>query len=371
MFKNKKILISALALVLVFAISSCADEKQNEQESKKQTETESNKTETENKSENETENKNTEAGVLNIYSSRHYDVDKVVYENFEKATGIKINLVEGKSGELLERIKTEKDSPQADLFLTVGAESIYTLKNENLIEEYSSDVLNENIPAEYIGKGWNGVMARARIIAYPKETFDPSQIKTYDDLKDEKYKGKILVRSSSSSYNQALLASFIELNGLESAKSWAEGIVANMAREPKGNDRDQAKAVVAGEGELAIMNSYYFVRMSRSSDPAEVEVSEKLGLLFPEDTHINLSFSAILNGAKNKENAVKFIEFVTSVETQELYAKENGEFPLNKKVELPEIQKSWGEFTPQKLDFENFGKNRLDAVKIFDESKWK
>lgn len=370
--KRTKLLVTIILIMSLLMLASCGKKEEKKEETKKEVEKEVvKKDEPKEEEKKEKEEEPKEKGVVNIYSSRHYDVDKVVYEKFEEETGIKVNVVEGKGGELFERIKREKDNPQADLFFTVGAETIQPLKADDLIEEYSSDILKKNIPAEYIGKGWNGVMSRARIIAYSKDRVDPSTIKSYEDLADPKYKGKILVRSSKSSYNQALLSSFIELNGAEKAKEWAKAIVDNMSREPKGNDRDQAKAVVAGEGDFAIMNSYYFVRMARSSDKAEVEVTEKIGLLFPENTHLNLSYSAMLKGAKNKENAVKFIEFITSDYVQGLYADKNGEFPLNEAVKYPEIQKSWGDFTKQKLNFEEFGKHRIDAVKIFDEVNWK
>lgn len=309
--------------------------------------------------------------VLNVYSSRHYDVDQEVNAMFEKETGIKINVVEGKAGELLERLTREKDAPQADLFLSVGAENISQLVEGDMLEAYSSDVIAKQIPEAFRGEKWMGVTARARIIGYVKDRVDPKDITSYDDLTKPEWEGKILVRSSSSSYNQALLASFISLNGEDKAREWAEGVVKNLAREPKGNDRDQAKAALAGEGDLAIMNSYYFVRMLNSSDPEEVKVAEEVGLIFPEDTHLNLSYAAVLKGAQHPENAVKFMEFLGSPAVQKLYVEKNGEFSLNEDVAYSEFQQSWGKFSPQALDFTNFGKEKPAAMLIFDEIGWK
>ena len=311
------------------------------------------------------------AGELNIYSSRHYDVDKQVYGDFEKETGIKVNVVEGKGDELLERLTREKDKPEADLFLTVGAESIAPLQERALIEPFDSKVVEANIPAPYLGEEWMGITARARVIAYPLDRVDPSKVTSYDDLTKPEWKGKVLVRSSSSSYNVALLSSFIQLNGAEAAKAWAKGIVENLARDPKGNDRDQAKAVVAGEGDLAIMNSYYYVRMLNSSDPAEADAARKIGLIFPRPVHLNLSIAAMVKGAKNKDNAVKFLEFLSEKHVQTLYAEANGEFPLNPSVPLPEVQKAWGGYEPQDLNYQDLGRAKGEAAMIFDQVGWK
>ncbi len=309
--------------------------------------------------------------VVNVYSSRHYDVDKEVYALFAQKTGIKLNFVEGKSNELVERIEREKSAPQADVFLTVGAEYLHLLNKDGVLADIQSDVIEKNIPEQYRGKGWMGMTSRARVIAYAKGRVDPSSITTYKDLTDPKYKGKVLVRSSGSSYNLALLASFVELNGEEEAKQWAQGVVNNFARDPKGTDIDQAVAVAEEVGDLAIMNSYYYARMARSSDPEKRKIVEKVGLIFPKDTHLNISYAAMLNGAKHSENALKLLEFLSGPEVQKLYAEKNGEFPLNPEVKLPKMQASWGEFTTQKLNFEKFGEYVPTATKIFDEVRWR
>ncbi|WKD62138.1 Iron deficiency-induced protein A precursor [Corynebacterium ciconiae DSM 44920] len=309
--------------------------------------------------------------VVNVYSSRHYDVDKMIYDRFTKDTGIEINVVEGKADELIERVKREKSDPPADVFLTVGAESLFSLNEEGILGDSMTPEIEQAIPEHFRGDNWMGVASRARVIAYNKDTVNPEDLTTYDSLTDPKFKGKVLSRSSSSSYNQALLSSFVALNGEDEAKEWAQGVVDNFARDPKGNDRDQAKAVAAGEGDIAIMNSYYWAQMKHSSDPEEQKVTEKVGLSFPENTHLNISYASVLEGAKHADNAKSFLEYLASPEIQELIAEENGEFPMNPQAQLPEVQKSWGEFTTQKLDFATFGDERPVATRIFDEVGWK
>ncbi|MDO5726578.1 MAG: extracellular solute-binding protein [Bowdeniella nasicola] len=309
--------------------------------------------------------------VLNIYSSRHYDVDKALYDKFSEETGVEINVVEGKAPELIERLTREKDDPAADLFLTVGAESIWQLNEEGILDSYESETIAGNIPEDYRGDGWMGVSSRARVIAYVKDQVDPTTITSYADLTKDEWKGQVLARPSKSSYNQALLASMVVLHGKADATQWAQGVVDNFGREPTGNDRDQAKAAVAGEGKLAIMNSYYWALMQKSSDPEEQKVAEQIGLIFPEDTHVNLSYAGMIAGAKNPENAVKFMEFLSSDEAQTMIAEENGEFPLNPDTAVPEPQKSWMPFTAQDIDFAELGKYIPDATMIFGEVGWK
>lgn len=309
--------------------------------------------------------------IVNVYSSRHYDIDKQLFKDFESDTGIKVNLVDGKSDELIERMAREGDNTSADVFLTVGAENIAQLNEKDLIKDISSEKINENIPSEYRRENWVGLTSRARIIVYNKEKVNPETIKTYNDLTKDEFKGKVLTRSSSSSYNNALLSSFIQLDGTEKAKEWAQGIVNNFARTPEGNDRDQAKAIMAGIGDVGIMNSYYIAKMISSSDAEEAKVGKEIGVLFPENTHLNLSFGAVTKNAKNEENAVALLEYLTEEKAQKAYVDENGEFALNTKVGKSELQKSWGEFKVQNLNYETLGESKQEATLIFDQVGWK
>jgi len=312
-----------------------------------------------------------ESKEVNIYTSRHYDVDKEIYKKFEEKTGIKVNVIEGKTNELVERLSREGEDTTADLFLSVGAENIYTLTEKNLLETLENDTLKSNIAEDYRGDNWVGLTGRARLFAYDKTRGEKPNITKYEDITKDEFKGKVLVRSSSSSYNNALLSSLIQTKSKEYAEQWAQGVKNNMARTPEGNDRAQAKAVAAGVGDIAIMNSYYLVRMLNSSDAQEAEVGKKIGLIFPEDTHINLSWGGVVKGSKNKDNAHKLLEYLTGEEVQKMFTEENGEYPLNKTVEPNKVLRDFGAFTPQQTNYGELGKYSQEATIIFDKVGWK
>lgn len=315
--------------------------------------------------------------VVNVYSERNYDVDKQLYADFEKQTGIKVNVIEGTADELLERLVREGKDTEADMFITSDVGRLHKAKEQDVLQSISSDTISKNVPENLRDKDnqWIGLTVRARVLVYDKDRTKPEQLSTYEDLTSEKWKGKLLVRSSSSVYNQSLVASFIELNGEEKTTEWTKGIVSNLAREPKGNDRDQAKAVVAGEGDIAIMNTYYVGKMLTSSDPEEVKVAEKIAVFFPNQstngTHINVSGAGVAKNAKNKDNAVKLIEFLSGIESQKLFAEANFEYPVNKDVEHSEILKSWGEFKTQDINLTKLGENNKKAVEIMNVVGWK
>ncbi|OMF37703.1 Fe(3+) ABC transporter substrate-binding protein [Paenibacillus sp. FSL H8-0548] len=316
-------------------------------------------------------------GEVNIYTARHYDVDSELYAKFTEATGIKVNVVEGKAPELIERIKREGASTTADLFITVDGGILNTAKTEGLLQPVVSTVIDEQVPAELRDKDseWIGLSTRARVIVYVKDRVDPSQLSTYEDLATEKWKGKLLVRSSENLYNQSLLASFIALNGEAATEQWAAGIAANLARDPEGGDRDQAKGIVAGVGDVAIMNTYYVGQLSVSQDAEEVKVAEQIGVFFPNQdttgTHINISGAGLIKHSPNKDNALKLIEFLTAPEAQEMFSSANFEFPVNKAAAIPELLKSWGEFKHQSIDFAAYGEFNPKAVEIANKVGWK
>ncbi|WFD11146.1 Fe(3+) ABC transporter substrate-binding protein [Tepidibacter hydrothermalis] len=322
-------------------------------------------------------NESNEEKVVNVYTSRHYDADKELYKIFTEETGIKVNVVEGKSDELIERLDREGEDTEADVLIVADAARLHRAKSQELLQSVESEVLNNNIPENLRDKDneWYGLTKRGRVIVYSKDRVNPSELSTYEDLTNPKWKGKILVRSSSNTYNQSLLASFIEINGEEKAKEWAKGLVDNMARDPKGNDRDQAKAVVAGEGDIAIMNTYYLGKLLNSSDPEEVKVGEQVSVFFPNQdttgTHINVSGAGVTKNANNKDNAVKFIEFLSNEKAQSIFANANYEYPANPNVEPSELLKSWGEFKDQNISLNKLGENNKKAVEIFNEIGWK
>ncbi|QPC48083.1 Fe(3+) ABC transporter substrate-binding protein [Mangrovibacillus cuniculi] len=318
-----------------------------------------------------------EAGVVNLYTSRHYDTDEQLYKQFTEETGIKVNVIQGEGDELMERLDREGEATEADVFITADAGNLARLKDRELTQAVESDVLTTNVPDKLrdTDNEWFGLTKRARVIVYAKDRVDPSELSTYEALAESDWSKRVLIRSSENIYNQSLVASFIELNGEEAAKDWAAGIVENMAREPQGGDTDQIKGVVAGEGDVAITNSYYVGRLINSTDAEEAKIGEQVGVFFPNQetngTHINISGAAVVKHAKNVDNAVKFIEFLTEKEAQEAFAEGNNEFPVNPNAEASELLKSWGEFKEQDINLTILGDNNARAIQLMNEVSWK
>lgn len=325
----------------------------------------------------ESDSKKTEKQEVNVYTARHYESDDEVFKHFTEKTGIKVNVVKAEAEELIERLKREGESTQADLFITVDGGVLTNAKKNDVLQPVTSKEIEKNVPKNLRDKDnqWIGMATRARVIVYSKDRVSPDQLSTYEDLTDKKWAGKVLVRSSTSLYNQSLLASFIELNGEEKAEQWASGIVKNFARQPDGGDRDQAKAIASGVGDVAIMNTYYVGLLANSEDPEEVKVAESIGVFYPNQdttgTHINISGVGLTKHSKNKENAIQLIEYLTSVEAQEFLSENNFEFPVNPEAKQVELLESWGDFKAQKLNFDILGANNLKAIEIFNKTGWK
>lgn len=315
--------------------------------------------------------------VVNVYSARHYDVDAKLYEQFTRETGIKVNVIEGKANELIERIKREGENTPADLFITVDGGILNTAKQAGILQPVESAVIDSQVPEQYRDPDnhWIGLLTRARVIVYAKDRVQPEELSTYEDLASDKWKSRVLVRSSTNMYNQSLLASLIALEGEQKAEEWAKGIVANLARDPEGGDRDQAKAIVAGIGDVAIMNTYYVGQLAHSEDPEERKVAEQVGVFFPNQettgTHVNISGAGLIKHSRNKENAIRLIEYLTGKEAQTLLSAENFEFPVNPDAELPELLKSWGEFKAQEANWAALGEYNQLAVQIMNKAGWK
>ena len=319
----------------------------------------------------------TASGELNLYTHRHYEADKQLIAAFTEATGITVNVVNASADELILKMENEAEQSPADVLITVDAGRLERARNKDLFQSVSSPVLEANIPAHLREQGghWFGFTKRARLIVYDKEAGVPANVETYDDLAAPAMKGKVLIRSSGNIYNQSLMAAIIANKGEEGAKAWAAGVVSNMARAPKGNDRDQMKAVIAGEGQVAIVNSYYLGHLLNSQDEAEVAVGERIGVLFPNQddrgTHINISGAGVAKHAPNKDNAIKFIEYLSGKEAQALLASSNYEFPVNPEAETSELLSSWGLFVEDELALEKLGAFNKQAVLTFDEVGWK
>ncbi|MBH5317449.1 Fe(3+) ABC transporter substrate-binding protein [Paenibacillus sp. GSMTC-2017] len=315
--------------------------------------------------------------VVNVFTARHYDIDFSMFDEFEKQTGIVVNEIKGTAEELVERMKREGASSEADLFITVDGGVLDYAKSNGVLQKIESEVVNGNVPAKLRDKdnNWVGVATRARVIAYAKDRVKPEQLSTYEALTEEQWKGKVLVRSSSNLYNQSLVASLIALNGEEQTQQWANGMVANFARTPDGGDRDQAKAVVAGLGDVAIMNTYYVGQMLNSKDAEEVKVAQNIGIFFPNQettgAHLNISGIGLAAHAKNKDNAIKLIEFMTGKEGQEMLTNASFEFPVNEKAEVPALLKEWGEFKTQELDYAKLSEFNKKATELMNKAAWK
>lgn len=315
--------------------------------------------------------------VVNVYTHRHYKADDELFSKFTEETGIKVNIVNASADELIQRLETEGKDSNADILITVDAGRLYRAQSKDLLQPIKSKILEANISDKYREKDgyWYGLTYRARIIAYSKDRVNPDDIQSYEDLADPKWKNKIVIRSSENVYNQSLLASIILADGEDSAKEWAEGVVANMARNPKGSDRDQVKAVASGEGDIAVVNTYYIGLMLNDENIEERKAGESVGIIFPNQngrgTHINISGIGVTKYAPNKENAIKLIEFLSGKEAQQTLANLNYEYPINPEANKASILKTWGDFKADSVELYKLGEYNSSAVKIFDEVGWK
>lgn len=322
---------------------------------------------------------NNDSQQINIYSQRHYEVDKKQYENFEQKTGIKVNVIKANADELLERLKNEGKNSPADLFVTVDAGKLQKGVEMGLFQKINNDVVSNNVSKKLTDKNgyWIPITYRARILVYSNDRVMESELSTYEDLANDKWKGRILVRSSLNAYNQALMSSLYANLGQEAVEKWSSGVVNNFARDPKGNDRDQVKAIAAGQGDIAIVNSYYIGLLLSSEKQQEVDAGNSVSVFFPNQgenergSHINISGFAMTKNAPNKQNSIKLLEYLTSIEAQETYVNNSYEYPANPLVKPSEIVQSWGEFKIDELDLNKLGSYRNQAIKVFDKTGWK
>ncbi|MFZ2100147.1 MAG: Fe(3+) ABC transporter substrate-binding protein [Oricola sp.] len=310
-------------------------------------------------------------GEVNLYSSRHYDTDERLYSDFEEATGIRINRIEADADELIERLKAEGANSPADVLLTVDAGRIWRAADAGLLSPVDSPMLEERIPAALQDPDnlWFGFSTRARIIFYSKERVkEPPQ--TYDDLADPKYKGMICIRSGSAIYNLSLLASRIAEEGSEKAKVWVQGLKDNLARDPQGGDTSQLTGLVSGECDIAVANSYYFARSLRSQVDGLTGQTGDIGWVFPDQngrgTHVNISAAGVLKNAPNRDNAIKFLEYLATDSAQEYFATGNDEYPVVEGVGLSASVTQLGTFKRDDLNLSELGKNQAEAQDIFN-----
>ena len=314
---------------------------------------------------------------VNVYTHRHYAPDKELFARFEKEQNIKVNVINASADELILKMENEGSQSPADVLITVDAGRLQRAKEKDLLQSINSELLMNNVPDHLrdVDGYWFGLTKRSRVIVYSKNRVNQDQLSTYEALAEDKWLGKILIRSSGNIYNQSLMASLIANIGEEAATQWAADILKNMARPPKGSDRDQMKAVAAGIGDLAIVNTYYVGKLLTSPDSLERVVGEQMGIFFPNQegrgTHINVSGAGVAKHAPNKSNAIKFIEFLSSSDAQETFSSSNFEYPVNPNAKISPLLQSWGTFKEDNLSLSSLGALNKSAVLLFDRVGWK
>jgi len=318
---------------------------------------------------------------VNVYTSRHYDSDDALYEEFTKETGIKVNIISGKGSALLERLKSEGKNSPADIFFTVDAGNLWKVQKEGLFQSIESKKVLQAVPENLRGPNneWTAIAKRARVVFYNPDRVSEEMIKDFDyeDLADPKWKNRIVIRSSSNMYNQSLVASLISNLGEDATEEWAKGLVGNFARKPQGNDRSQIIAVANGEADLAVANTYYIgIMLSGSAGQEQLEAAKKVRMIFPNQNnrgaHVNISGAGILKNSPNSENANAFLDFLISKEVQKHMVNKSYEYPILSDVKpSSEIASFGASFLEDQTSVKNFGKLNPDAVRLMDRSGWK
>jgi iron(III) transport system substrate-binding protein len=314
---------------------------------------------------------------LNLYSARHYQTDEALYANFTKSTGIKINRIEADDNALLERLNSEGAKSPADVILLVDAARLWRAQVNGMFRPTQSKLLDQRIPvnlrakADADGTTWFGFSTRARIIVYNKASIYPQNVNTYEKLAEPANKGKVCTRSGSHPYMLSLVGALIERDGSVATEQWAKGMVANMARSPKGGDTDQIKAVASGECGVAITNSYYLARLMRSTKPEDMAVVAKVWHIWPNQNaggvHINISGGGVAKNAPNPKAAVQFLEYLASDAAQIYLADGNNEWPAVTSVKVDNAAlKALGPYQVEKVSVAAIGRNQVAAQRILD-----
>ncbi len=318
--------------------------------------------------------------VLNIYSARHYSTDEALYSEFTKATGIRINRVDADDAGILARLRAEGAASPADVILLVDAARLWRAEVDGLFQPIRSKLLEDAIPANLRAKpadnggiAWFGLSTRARVVVYDKLKFSKTDVDTYEKLADAKFKGQLCIRSGSHPYNLSLFGSMSEHLGPQQTENWLKGLVDNMARAPKGGDTDQIRAVAAGECGVAVTNSYYLARLMRSNNTADKAVTEKVGVVFPNQsswgTHMNIAGGAVAKNARNVDNAIKFLEYLASPSAQNHFANGNNEWPVAKGVSFdnPALKAmTGGSFKSELVPISAVGMNQIKVQQMLD-----
>ncbi len=320
--------------------------------------------------------------VLNLYSARHYQTDEALYENFTKTTGIKINRIEAGDEPLLERLRSEGRNSPADVLLLVDAARLWRAQIDGLFQPVKSATLERKVPVTLRGKDdgagseWFAFSTRARVIVYNKTMVQRQNVLNYQDLANPELKGMVCTRSSSHPYMLSLIGAMSEHLGEAATMSWANGMISNFARTPRGGDTDQLRAVAGGECGVTLSNSYYVVRLMRSTKPEDQAVMSKLGVVMPNQasfgTHMNISGGGVLKHSKNRDSAIQFLEYLLSDQAQAYLADGNNEWPIVKTAPIKNAElKSFGVFKEDNLPIAAIGKAQIKAAQIADRAGWR
>jgi len=318
-----------------------------------------------------------QADEVNVYSARKEALILPLLEKFQAESGISFNLITAKEDELLKRLEAEGRATPADVFITTDAGRLQRAKDAGVLRVVDNPLLTARIPQNLRDREgyWFGLSQRARVIFYAKDRVDPSELSTYEALADPRWHQRICIRSSGNIYNQSLVASMIEADGVEKAEAWARGLVANMARKPAGGDTDQLRAAAAGQCDIAVANTYYYGRLASSDKEADQEVASALGVFWPNQAdrgaHINVSGAGITLHAKHPEAAEQLLEFLVNAESQTWYAEVNNEYPVVTDAQTSELLKSFGAFRSDSLNLSRLGENNRAAVQLMDRAGWR
>lgn len=318
-----------------------------------------------------------EGGVINLYTARHYDSDLVLYERFTEQTGIRVNRIEGNADQLLARMQAEGDASPADVFITADAGALWRVQNAGLFQPVQSETLNAAIPANLRDPEgrWFGFSRRARIVAYDQARVQPAEVDTYEEIASPRFRGQLCVRSADSVYNLSLVGALIEAWGPDRARQWVEGFVANMARPPEGGDRDQIRAVGAGVCQIALTNSYYYIRLASGDDAADREITTRVKLAFPsldgQGAHVNISGAGVAANAPNRANAVRFLEFLVSAEVQSYISQNNNEYPASPDVPAPAPVDAYADFQAHPMPVSAYGPRQAEALAMMSAAGWR
>jgi iron(III) transport system substrate-binding protein len=317
-----------------------------------------------------------QADEVNVYSARKEALIKPLLDRFTAETGVTVNLVTGKASQLHERLLGEGRNSPADLFVTADVGNLHRAKAAGLLAAVDSAALRAAVPAAYRDPGgtWYGLSLRARVIVYAPDRVSAESLTTYEALADEVWADRVLVRSSGNVYNQSLIASLIAAHGEAETEAWARGLVANMARRPKGGDTDQIRGVAAGEGDVALANTYYYGRLAASDDPDQRAVADATRLFFPNQdgrgAHVNISGAGVTAHAPNPDSALRLLEFLASPAGQQMFAELNHEFPVDESVPASDVVSAWGAFKADTSGLSRLGELNGAAIRLADRAGW-